>query len=487
MDNSIKKQMTLSFVTLIAAMILVSAIANIFFLEDFYTNNKKEDLLYTQNQLQIAYSEDLIDNETSNRLLQRIVEKGNIDYIVQNQYGKVINSTNQEEEWLRYQLTSYQLDKNPNKLEIIKLTESYEIVTALDPRNDLEYLEMWGYFPTGEAYILRTPIESIQASADLAARFLLYVASIVMVLSTAFVWHFGRKITTPILELAKISKSMANLEFDVKYEGDYFDEIEILGHNFNVMAEKLKDTISELKTANNELLQDIEMKEQVESMRTEFLANVSHELKTPIALIQGYAEGLKENVTGDIESREFYCEVIMDEADKMNQLVKNMLQLNQLEFGSSDGAVEQFDIMELIQGVLQSMDILIKQKEITLKIEPCKKVYVWGDQFKVEHILRNYLTNALNHIDYDKIIHIKVTDGNKVRVAIFNTGDQIPDEDLNHIWEKFYKVDKARTREYGGNGIGLSVVKAIMTSMHQEFGVKNYTNGVEFWFELDGK
>lgn len=487
MDNSIKKQMTLSFVTLIAAMILVSAIANIFFLENFYTYNIKEDLLYAQNQLEIAYSQNLVDNETSIRVIQRIVEKGNIDYIVQDQRGIVINSTNQEEEWLRYQLTSYQLDKNPNRLEIIKSTDNYEIVTALDPRNDLEYLEMWGYFPTGEAYILRTPMESIQASANLASRFLLYVASIVMILSTAFVLHFGRKITTPILELAEISKSMANLEFDVKYEGDYFDEIEILGHNFNVMSDKLKDTISELKTANNELLQDIENKEKVESMRTEFLANVSHELKTPIALIQGYAEGLKENVTQDLESREFYCEVIMDEAEKMNKLVKNMLQLNQLEFGGSEVVLEQFDIMELINGVLQSMDILIKQKDVSLKIEPTSKVYVWGDQFKIEHIVRNYLTNALNHTEYDKIIHIKVSDGEKVRVAVFNTGDKIPEEDIPYIWDKFYKVDKARTREYGGNGIGLSVVKAVMTSMHQEFGVKNYSNGVEFWFELDGK
>lgn len=486
MDNSIKKQMTLSFITLISAMILVSAIANIFFLEDFYTNNKKEDLLYMQGQLQTAYSENLLDNETSRRLLQRIVEKGNIDYIVQNQNGKVVNSSNQEEEWLRYQLTSYQLDRNLNKLKIIKKTNDYEIVTALDPRNDLEYLEMWGYFPTGEAYILRTPMESIEASADLAARFLLYVATIVMILSTGFVWHFGRKITTPILELARISKSMANLEFDVKYEGDYFDEIEILGHNFNVMSDKLEHTISELKSANNELLKDIEMKEQAESMRTEFLANVSHELKTPIALIQGYAEGLKENVTEDIESKEFYCEVIMDEAEKMNQLVKNMLQLNQLEFCSDDSVVEQFDIIELIQGVLQSMDILIKQKEVKLNINTEEKVFVWGDQFKIEHIIRNYITNALNHVEYDKIINIKVTQGDKVRIAVFNTGDKIPEGDIQHIWEKFYKVDKARTREYGGNGIGLSVVKAIMTSMHQEFGVKNYNNGVEFWFELDG-
>ena len=115
-------------------------------------------------------------------------------------------------------------------------------------------------------------------------------------------------------------------------------------------------------------------------------------------------------------------------------------------------------------------------------------VYVWGDEFKVEQVVRNYFTNALNHIEGDKIIEMKLKKhDDKVRISVFNTGKPIPEEDLNQIWDKFYKVDKARTREYGGNGIGLSIVKAIMNSLQQEYGVQNYENGVEFWFELDSK
>ena len=115
-------------------------------------------------------------------------------------------------------------------------------------------------------------------------------------------------------------------------------------------------------------------------------------------------------------------------------------------------------------------------------------MYVWGDEFKVEQVVRNYFTNALNHVEGDKVIEIKIKkQDDKVRISVFNTGKPIPDEDLNQIWDKFYKVDKARTREYGGNGIGLSIVKAIMNSLQQEYGVQNYENGVEFWFELDSK
>jgi signal transduction histidine kinase len=113
-------------------------------------------------------------------------------------------------------------------------------------------------------------------------------------------------------------------------------------------------------------------------------------------------------------------------------------------------------------------------------------IYVWADEFKTEEVIMNYYTNALNHLDGECVIEIKLEKiDDKVRVSVFNTGEPIPEDSIDHIWEKFYKVDKARTREYGGSGVGLSIVKAIMDSMHQEYGVRNYDNGVEFWFELE--
>ena len=290
------------------------------------------------------------------------------------------------------------------------------------------------------------------------------------------------------MELATLSQKMADLDFDAKYTSGGSNEIGVLGENFNRMSERLEQTISNLKEANYKLQKDIEQKEKRENMRSEFLGNVSHELKTPIALIQGYAEGLKEGVNDDPESREFYCEVIMDEAGKMNRMVKNLLALNQLEFGEDDVQFERFDITSLISGVLQSLDILIEQKEAQVIFRHKNPVYVWADEFKVEQVVRNYVNNALNHIDGEKVIEIKITQENDMaKITVFNTGMPIPEEDLPHIWEKFYKVDKARTREYGGNGIGLSIVKAIMDSFGKGYGAINHTNGVEFWFELDMK
>ena len=221
-------------------------------------------------------------------------------------------------------------------------------------------------------------------------------------------------------------------------------------------------------------------------MRKEFLSNVSHELKTPIALIQGYAEGLKEGINEDPESREYYCDVIVDEANKMNRMVKQLLTLNQLEFGNDIVEMSRFNISEMIAGLVQANKLLAEQSGITLRFREDGDAYVWGDEFKIEEVLSNYISNAMNHAAGDRLIDIYYERKDKLlRICVFNTGNPIPEEELDKIWVKFYKVDKARTREYGGSGVGLSIVKAIMESMHQECGVRNLTNGVEFWLELE--
>ena len=277
---------------------------------------------------------------------------------------------------------------------------------------------------------------------------------------------------------------------DARYEGHDKGEIGILGESMNDMSAKLESNIAQLKAANLELQRDIDKKNKIDQMRTEFLSNVSHELKTPIALIQGYAEGLKEGITDDPESMDFYCSVIIDEASKMNTMVKKLLTLNQIEFGNEELVMERFDIIELVSSVVNANELRANQKGIKMIFNQTDEhIDVWSDEYKIEEVITNYISNAINHCDFDKIIEVNVkkVDNDNVRVSVFNTGKNIPDEDINNIWGKFYKVDKARTREYGGNGIGLSIVKAIMDSYGKQYGVRNLENGVEFWFDLDAK
>ena len=319
---------------------------------------------------------------------------------------------------------------------------------------------------------------------------MLLIGIIAGIVGTVVIFFITKSITEPVIRLTAISEKMTELDFNARYEvrGRGRNEIDELGENMNELSGVLKQTISDLKTANNEMKLDLDRKEQINEMRTDFLSNVSHELKTPLALIQGYAEGLRDSVAGDEESRDFYCEVIIDETNKMNKMVKRLLELNELEFGKDEFTMERFDINELINGVTGSMSIMLEQGGITLeKNLTSAPLFVWADEFKIEEVITNYMSNAIHHIGGEKKIIIKAEPkADAVRVSVFNTGIPIAEEELSKLWEKFYKVDKSHSRQYGGNGIGLSIVKAIMDAHHRPFGVNNFKEGVEFWFELDG-
>lgn len=374
---------------------------------------------------------------------------------------------------------------------IISSNDNYTLQKVYDERLGDYYLEIWGTLDNGYSIILRTPIQGIKDNVNISTTLIKYVGGAILAVGIIAAFVVSTYITRPIKQLSNIAEKMSEMDFNARYEGSDKGEIGLLGKSMNNMSEKLEQNIAELKKANLELKKDIDKKEKLEIMRTDFLSNVSHELKTPIALIQGYAEGLKEGITDDPESMEFYCDVIMDEANKMNTMVKRLLTLNQIEFGNDEPEMERFDINELIASVADANAIRAGQKNMSIVFDNRNEHnFVWADEYKTEEVLTNYISNALNHCDGKRAIEVrteKSENGGTITVTVYNSGKNIADEVLERIWEKFYKTDKARTREYGGNGIGLSIVKAIMDSMGQEYGVRNVSDGVEFWFNLDCK
>jgi two-component system sensor histidine kinase VanS len=374
---------------------------------------------------------------------------------------------------------------------IISSNDNYTLQKVYDERLGDYYLEIWGTLDNGYSIILRTPIQGIKDNVNISTTLIKYVGGAILAVGIIAAFVVSTYITRPIKQLSNIAEKMSEMDFNARYEGSDKGEIGLLGKSMNNMSEKLEQNIAELKKANLELKKDIDKKEKLEIMRTDFLSNVSHELKTPIALIQGYAEGLKEGVNDDPESRDFYCDVIMDEANKMNTMVKRLLTLNQIEFGNDEPEMERFDINELIASVADANAIRAGQKNMSIVFDNRNEHnFVWADEYKTEEVLTNYISNALNQCDGKRAIEVrteKSENGGTITVTVYNSGKNIADEDLERIWEKFYKTDKARTREYGGNGIGLSIVKAIMDSMGQEYGVRNVSDGVEFWFNLDCK
>ena len=493
MKKSISRQIAVIFSGVVVAIVVITMFLNTQFLGNYYVHHKQNSLIEVYEKMDEAVLRSGNSYSSLAAELNEIIESGNLNFIIlagDNQ--SILTSTSNEIQTsaMSQQLRGYLFGMNQSRGELLQESDTYEIRRAHNVLDNNEYIEMWGFLSDGSIFLVRSPLETIMESVNLSNRFFLLVMGIMLCLGSITIWYFSKRIANPILELANISEKMADLDFNAKYMSGGENEIGVLGRNFNAMSEKLESTISELKRANYELERDIRKKEEIETMRTEFIGNVSHELKTPIALIQGYAEGLKEGISDDPESRAFYCDVIMDEATKMNHMVRNLLTLNQLEHGEEDVTFERFDVIEMIEGVIQSSEILIQQKGADVRLHADKPTYVWSDEWKVEQVFRNYFSNALNHLDGENVIDVQVVqdlEKDTVRISVFNTGKQIPEEDIDQIWNKFYKVDKARTREYGGNGIGLSIVKAIMESFHKEYGVKNYDNGVQFWFELDTK
>ena len=506
MRHSIKARFAMVFVGLMAFVLIATWCVNNWFLESFYTMDKVATLEKAYNGIDRIVTEtekkgtDIFEyfkstydpnreNEGPVQQMFRVLgEKYNMNIVLMDSAtDQVLISNTGERDYLSSRVQGYIFGKDMPKVSILKTHDNYFIQKTYDKRSDSYYLESWGYFSDNATiFLMSTPLASIRESVDLANRFLAYVGIAALFVVSVFIYFTTKKITSPILQLANLSEKMSNLDFDAKYTGQAEDEIGVLGNSMNRLSDTLKETIGQLRTANTELQQDIEEKIKVDEMRKDFIANVSHELKTPIALIQGYAEGLTEGMAEDPESRDYYCEVIMDEANKMNKMVRQLLTLSALEAGNDAPVMDRFDLTDLVRGVITSAGILIQQKEAEVHLEDCGPVYVCADEFKIEEVVTNYLNNALNHLAGEKKIVITVEDnGEEALVTVFNTGNNIPDEDIPNLWTKFYKVDKSHTREYGGSGIGLSIVKAIMDSHRKACGVRNVEGGVEFWFTLD--
>lgn len=371
----------------------------------------------------------------------------------------------------------------------------YEVQLVRDTRLENHYfITLTGQLHNGVTIQMRAPVAAIEESVGVTNRFLLLSGAAALAVALVLCFLIARNFTRPIEELSRVAKSVARLDFRDRYTRGGKNELADLGQSINAMSAALENAISDLKTANLQLTSDIQQKTRQNEAHRAFIANVSHELKTPIALIGAYAEGLKEDIAEGAASRDYYCEVIVDEAQKMSALIQRMTMLMQLEAGGGDPLViERMDIASLCTALLDKMQISFAQRHVTLAYPGTEPVYVWADGYLIEHVLTNYLSNALHHVNEGGRVEIRILpkEEERVRVSVFNTGSHIAPEDLPLIWESFYKADKARTREYGGSGIGLSVVAAVMKAHGMPYGVYNchgaQEDGVEFYIELDAR
>lgn len=490
--KSIINQLVIRCVLVITCTVFFTWFIDIIFLEKYYVASKKTQLQDIYDVLD-EYEELEGHEEELKNIMSKISATYNVDYVITEGEGNdkiVFTSVNDEAECLA------QLDEVSDKMKsgtvtVIEETEDYLIANIENKENDLVYITMVGNLSDGSRFMLRSALDGIKESIRTFNVFLFWAIMASIVLSSIPIVIMARGISKPIRKLNDISQKMADLDFTAKYETKHANELDALGDNLNHLSETLEETICKLQGANAELTKDVEQKIVEDRVRKEFVANVSHELKTPIALISGYAEGLRESVNDDPESREFYCDVIMDEARKMNRMVRELMSLSYFESGGYVPDYSHFNINELLQNSINSKDILIKNKGQDISVllqKESEDMYVWADEYLIEEVFSNYFTNAINHVSEHGSIVVKAEyQGVDVKVSVHNTGEKIPEESIDSIWDKFYKVDKARSREYGGSGIGLSIVKAVMEAHKGSYGVVNERDGVTFWFTLLSK
>lgn len=497
--KSIRAKLFIGVTCLIVFFVVFTVILNSFFLKPFYISQKEKMLKEASDNIDTIYKGNL--DVVNNYFEFEKIERNNGIHIV------ILDASNDlvYDSYRNFSEIKESSVKDLNdEIESIKLFDNQSLnkqgvafKIAKDDRLNTSFLYLYHGLSSKEKLLLSIPVQEITENAYISNTFLMFTGILTIILGILVMFIYSKKFTQPILKLNKLAQNMALLNFKEKCIVSSEDEIGELSCSINSLSTQLDSSITQLKQKNEQLKLDIDKERKIDEMRKEFIANVSHELKTPISLIQGYAEGLKVNVVEDEEDKNFYCSVIIDEVAKMNQLVKKLLNLSLIDSGNIKLDKNRFDIWELVDNVVNKLKPAFDEKSVTpvmknlyangKEVKKAEKIFVFADMIMIEQVLVNYINNAINHVDEKKVLELGVYQNNlnTVRVFVYNSGKLISKDDVPKVWESFYKVDKARTRAYGGTGLGLSIVAGIQNQHGSRYGLKNLKDGVEFWFEID--
>lgn len=460
----IQKKFFIIVLILISIFIFMGIIINYLLLESFY--------LYKTEKNFISMSEDIKQGIEKKKENQR-------QYLIK--YGKeqkiriVILNKNLEMEETSY----YHREDNSNipfgkiKKMLKEQGDSSYICKVFEKKNKLySKIICISCCKNGDRLVLMKNTNNVRESVIIANEFYLIVGMIMFVIALIVTAIFSKKITIPIIRMRDVTAEMANLKFEQKIKIKGNDEIKELAESINQMSEKLQNSV-------NYMQQDIIRRKQL-------VRDLSHELKTPIAVIKGYADGLQYGIAEDKASREKYCGVIAEECDKMDHMVKELLELSKLEQVMIKTKIEPIKIYIFLEEILRKYEIALEQKKCNFLLKCDKNVIVKADRFLLERIMENLIANALKYVEYEGRIVIMVEEfTQKVKISVFNSGEKIAKEEFEKIWDVFYKIDKSRKEQKsGGHGIGLAIVKSAVELMGGNVFAENKENGVIFGYFL---
>lgn len=481
LKNKLWFNIFLQVAVIFAVFVAILMLCNTALLSKFFCLRQKNALISQINRLDNI---DISDSSAVSEVLTDIRENYNFDTEIYDRRGNIKYTTGGA------QMMDFLMNGHSN---FIMSHESLVTVKTENLSNGIVYEEAVRRFDNSEFLLCRKEIDSgfyaevkiqkqlVMSSAKTANEFITVVSVLCLGLSMIWIVIFARRFSQPLAQMNTITRDMADLKFDRTITVNRNDEIGQLASSVNEMSASLSSTLDDLKRTNLKLRDEIELERQLDVMRKTFVANVSHELKTPISIISGYAEGLKLNVNGD--KREAYCDTIIDESRRMNNLVLSILELSKYESGQINAQFRAFDINGmtdmLLNRIFENSDIKVQNKI------PAQTV-VFADEMQIEQALKSYLENAKSHTPGGGKVYVysDEIDG-KIRISVHNTGSHISEEEMPFIWQSFYRGDASHKRDKGRFGLGLSIVSAVMKIHNCHCGVYNTEDGVTFWLELD--
>ena len=509
---SIRQRLFMQNIVLVLMMLVILWVAISLFLERFYIEDQKNNLL--DNYHLINSIEVDLETDSFETFLQ-IESRSNVEIIITDDENSVIYASksyitnNNYMGRIRENLQNMTppgpggsprqgqrkgTTEVPSLMSLLLLPpdvpremvdDNLFFVIGRSPLSENSNIALAGQLDQGHNIVLRTPLASVQASIQVMSRFLLIVGALTLMIAMVMAYLFANRFTKPIKEISRVTGHMKNLDFDELCDVDAQDELGALADNVNDMSRSLSSAIGNLNQANEHLKEEIDAKTKLDEKRRQLLNNVSHELKTPLSLMEGYAEALQLNIHSDPARMNFYCDVIMDETQKMNHLVQGLLDIDQMEFGDTKSQPVKLNLSRYLIATIEKYRPRAEKSGISITHTIPQDLYAMADPLRLEQVFVNYLTNAINYCNEGRQISIKAVQTEKnVMIQVHNTSAPLSDVQLDRIWDSFYKIDKARTREKGGHGLGLSIVKAIQESDGLDYGVKNEGQGVTFWFDV---
>ncbi len=482
MKISIQLKIIISFCLLICFMFVSVLVFGSFFSREYFIYQNKNELLDFYYKIENSYSDDeeILNELTANEdkikgFSVQVFSENELIFSTRSMIPFQIPDKGRPESDRQLVLDEYEYNPEVKVINSENINNSMLLLQGkINYNNETRYIN------------ISKPLESIEESVDMFTQISFIICCAVLILGIIVIYFISKSITKPIKNIELISNKLSSLDFSYKVDENInTKELSNLAVSINSMSSQLESSINNLKLANIELQKDVDKQKQLELMRRQFIANVSHEMKTPLSLLQIYCENLKYNI--DNVDKNEYCDIIIEETNRLDNIVRDMLNISNIENGLSKMEMKEFDLSISTEKLVNTMLPMLDEFDLSVEITP--NININGDQKHIEEAMRNYIMNAISHTENNNKIKIKLSIfNNEIVFSVYNDGEKIIKEEMKNIWDSFYKKDKSRTRTTSANaGLGLYVVRVIVEKHNGVYGVTNKENGVEFYFTINLK